>query len=295
MAVDLRALRTFLAVVEARSFSAAAQTLGYTQSAVSQQIASLERELGVALLSRRPVEPTRAGAALVEQGRDLVARAEAAAAQARRTAQAAGDHRPARVVVSPSAERALAGSRAIGATEWGSLEVCTSADAVSRLVRGQADLAVVDGITAPSDPLPLDRPLGLVIDVLAEASIDVLLAADHPLARREALDLAHLDHARWLDAAASGIPTAALEAAARRPLRRGLSYDGSSAATVAALVAAGAGLAAVPTGAAAYPGVVAVRLRAPALAHRIELWRHDADRAPVTRAAAALVGARSAG
>ena len=288
--MDFRAIRTLVAVVDERSFSGAAHVLGYTQSAVSQQVASLERELGVRLLSRRPVEPTPAGAVLAEQGRDLLARADAAAAQARRTAHESADHRPPRIAISSGGEPALVGVRSRGAASWGSLEVCGAADAVAALVRGRADLAVVDGITAPNDPLPLDRPLGLTIDVLSEAPVDVLLAADHPLAKRASLDLDHLDHARWLDAPACGIAASALEAVARRPLRRGLAYSGDSWATVAALVAAGAGLAAIPAGAPVHPGVVAVRLRTPTLTHRVELWRHDHDRAPVTQAAVELIG-----
>ncbi len=288
-AMDLRALRTLVAIVDERSFSAAAKTLGYTQSAVSQQISSLERELGVALLVRRPVAATPAGAVLVEQGRDLIARTEAAAAQARRTADAAVDARPARVVVSPGAEAALAACASSASGAWGSVAVGSAEEAVEALVRGVRDLAVVDGVTAPNDPLALDRPLGLTVDVIAERPVDVLMPADHPLAGRAELDLDHLDHARWLDAPACGIPTDTLAAVARRPLRRGLAYGGTSPDTRQALVAAGAGLAAVPAGTAHGPGVVAVRLCSPQLTHRVELWRHDHDRAPVLEAAADLV------
>ncbi|MBO9532052.1 MAG: LysR family transcriptional regulator [Solirubrobacteraceae bacterium] len=289
--MDLRALRTLVAVVDERSFSAAADELGYTQSAVSQQIASLERELGVALLSRRPVAPTPAGEALVEQARELSARAEAAAAQARRTAAAGVDERPARIAMSPAAESVLGGVACSGAAGWSTLDVLPAGDAVAALVRGHADLAVVDGVTAPADPLPLDRPLGLTVDLLAETAVDVLLPQDHPLARRAALTLDHLDHARWLIAPACGISADALEAVVRRPLRRGLAYGGSSTTTYCGLIASGAGLGAVPAGAPHGAGVVAVRLDGPQLTHRVELWRHSHDREPVTRAASRLVRA----
>jgi DNA-binding transcriptional LysR family regulator len=59
-------LRTFVLVLDLGSISAAADVLGYTQSAVSQQLAALERELGLPLVDRsqRPLRPTPAGATL---------------------------------------------------------------------------------------------------------------------------------------------------------------------------------------------------------------------------------------
>src|SRR5688572_1432476 len=78
--VDPHLLRTFVCVAELGSFSAAAQRLGYTQSAVSQHIAVLESDLGTALLQRRPVAPTPAGARLLEHAGPLLLRLAAARA-----------------------------------------------------------------------------------------------------------------------------------------------------------------------------------------------------------------------
>jgi DNA-binding transcriptional LysR family regulator len=63
---DLQRLRAFALVLDLGSISAAASVLGYTQSAVSQQLAALEREVGTALVDRaqRPLRATRAGASL---------------------------------------------------------------------------------------------------------------------------------------------------------------------------------------------------------------------------------------
>jgi DNA-binding transcriptional LysR family regulator len=60
---DVQRLRAFALVLDLGSISAAADVLGYTQSAVSQQLAALEREVGAALLDRsqRPLHATRAG------------------------------------------------------------------------------------------------------------------------------------------------------------------------------------------------------------------------------------------
>src|ERR671914_2598405 len=63
---DPHRLRAFALVLDLGSISAAAGVLGYTQSAVSQQLAALEREAGMALVDRsqRPLRATRAGTAL---------------------------------------------------------------------------------------------------------------------------------------------------------------------------------------------------------------------------------------
>ncbi len=72
--MDTRQLQAFCAVVERRSFSHAAERLGVTQPAVSLQVRSLEKRLGVQLLDRsgRRVEPTEAGARLYRNAQRLL-------------------------------------------------------------------------------------------------------------------------------------------------------------------------------------------------------------------------------
>src|SRR3954452_2294756 len=73
--MDTRQLAAFIAVVERRSFSQAAEQLGVTQPAVSLQIRSLEKRLGMQLLDRsgRLVEPTEAGRRLYRSAQRLLA------------------------------------------------------------------------------------------------------------------------------------------------------------------------------------------------------------------------------
>ncbi|WP_051325052.1 LysR family transcriptional regulator [Candidatus Solirubrobacter pratensis] len=84
-ALEVRHVRAFAAVVDEGTFSAAARELGYTQSAVSQQIGALERIVGAPVLhrppgGRRPLELTDAGRVVLAHARPLLARVRAAEA-----------------------------------------------------------------------------------------------------------------------------------------------------------------------------------------------------------------------
>src|SRR3954449_393000 len=76
--LDVRRLRVLREVAACGSFSAAAESLSFTQSAVSQQVAALERECATKLLERGPrgVRLTDAGRALVEHADAILARIE---------------------------------------------------------------------------------------------------------------------------------------------------------------------------------------------------------------------------
>src|SRR3954447_25185841 len=81
--LDVKRMRVLREVAAERSFSAAAQKLGYTQSAVSQQIAALEREAGSILIERNPRggRPTGAGEALARHAEKILARLAEAEAE----------------------------------------------------------------------------------------------------------------------------------------------------------------------------------------------------------------------
>lgn len=80
--LELRHLVAFDAVAREGTFAKAATHLGYTQSAVSQQIASLERHVGTAMFDRpggpRPVELTPAGELMLTHAREIIARVDVA-------------------------------------------------------------------------------------------------------------------------------------------------------------------------------------------------------------------------
>lgn len=85
--VEPRHLATLTALAESGSFKAAAARLGYAQSAVSQQVAQLERILGVAVVQRAPGQPmlalTDAGSIVVRHARGILGQLDAAVADLR--------------------------------------------------------------------------------------------------------------------------------------------------------------------------------------------------------------------
>ena len=81
--LDVRRMRVLREVAQRGSFSAAAEALSFTQSAVSQQIAALEREAGCKLVQRNPrgIRLTEAGEALVRHADAILARLSEAEAE----------------------------------------------------------------------------------------------------------------------------------------------------------------------------------------------------------------------
>ncbi|MBO1335515.1 LysR family transcriptional regulator [Streptomyces sp. VRA16 Mangrove soil] len=286
--MDPHLLRTYVTVARLASFSAAAQELGYTQSAVSQHIAALEQDLGAPLLTRRPVAPTPAGERLLEHAGPLLLRLDAARADVRRTAAApeAGLH----LAVTPTALRGRAA--ALLPHTGVRVRVLARAEIPAEVATGAADLGLVDGVAAPNDPLRLPDVAPLTTRGIAEEPVDVVLPAGHPLASRSGLRLGDLVDARWLDAPGAGVPLEQLRAAhGGGGFGAALRCDGTDVRTLLTLAAAGHGLTVLPASLAAdAPGTVAVPLVAPRLVHRTELVHTGTLRGPAERFVAALAG-----
>jgi DNA-binding transcriptional LysR family regulator len=290
--VDPHLLRTFVGVARRRSFSAAAEELGYTQSAVSQQIAVLESDLGVTLLTRRPVALTEAGERLLEHAGAILLRLRAARTDVTRAAAP-----PAAVVRLAAAPLAMGGADVAAAlmsirAEWPRTEVTVTVTGVEgvvdRLTRGAADLALADGVATPSDPLPAADAAPVTAVGLSETTAAVVLPAAHPLATRAVATLADLVDAWWVEAPGVGAGTQRLrDVAGLDGFPIGTRYSGHDVGTLLDLVAAGHGLSVLPRHVAArHPGVVAVPLAG--LVHRIELLHGVLPPGPVASLAALL-------
>ncbi|WP_406441907.1 LysR family transcriptional regulator [Streptomyces sp. NBC_00631] len=267
--MDPHLLRTYVTVARLASFSAAARELGYTQSAVSQHIATLEQDLGALLLTRRPVTPTTAGERLLEHAGPLLLRLEAARADVARMAAAPAPGLTLAATPAALTPAVLAALPAAGVT----LRVLPRDGIPAAVATGTAELGLLDGLAAPSDPLRLPDVAPLTTQGVAEEPVAVLLPAGHPLARRPGLRLADLADARWLDAPDAAPPLSQLRTATGGgAFRTALRYDGCDVRTLTALTAAGHGLTLLPLRTAGgIPGTVAVPVTAPRLVHRVEL------------------------
>ena len=190
---DVHRLRALALVLDLGSISAAASVLGYTQSAVSQQLAALEREVGAPLVERsqRPLRATRAGALLrphVERVLAALGGVDAAVEDLR------GGTPRLRVAAFPSALSSFV-PRAVRDLRRGHAQVVVQIlqlethEAVERVRGGEADLAVVHHM--PGSAVP--ETAGLRRRRLLVDHLHVVLPDGHRLARRDAVSLADLE------------------------------------------------------------------------------------------------------
>lgn len=272
--VELRDLRALVTVVRLGSFTRAAESLGYTQSAISQQVAALESELGAALVTRRPVRATAAGERLAEHAARVLLRIEVARSE---LVQLAGDEGPLAVAVTPlTAPRALARALRRLQSERPRLEAVIratdQAEAIAAVASGAVHGALVDGVTTPNEPLELVDP-GLVAQMrVAEAPLGVALAHGHPLLAKRTIDLDSLVDAPFVASPRLLDDGGRLADLARKHATSRVVYEGLDVATLLSLVAAGVGAALVPASTEVAPYGVGWRpLRSPHIVHRTEI------------------------
>jgi len=248
------------------SLSAAAEALSYTQSAISQQIATLEQETGMALLERRPrgVSLTAAGQTLVAHAEGILARLDTAEAALSAIAGLRGGRL--RMASFPSAGAtlmpvAIANFRA----EYPDVELTLAEgepeEIVPRLRAGELDLALLFEFEG-EESLPED----LARSPLLEDPMYLALPGEHPLAGRRRLRLSDLQEEAW-------VQTASASACARHVVRcchaagfePAVSFESDDYQTVQGLVAAGVGVALIPELAlSVVRGDVAIRALSPA-------------------------------
>ncbi|TDD58966.1 LysR family transcriptional regulator [Kribbella antibiotica] len=282
--IDLGRLRALHAVARYGSVNRAAEVLGYTPSAVSQQLAKLERETRTTLIERqgRGIVLTDAAqqlAATAARILELVEDAELTLEEQR--GEAIGTLR---IAAFPTAARGLlpaALSRLID--EHPGLDVRVDEtdpfEAVAAVNRGEVHIAVVHDWANT----PLALPEGLARVKLGSDPADVLVPASHRLAGKEFVRAEDLVGERWI----CQIPGSICHEWLMRTMRRAgvepdVAYSVAEYQTQLAMLARGIGIGLLPRlGRGPVPdGVVAVPLQ-PAPSRRIyAVWREIAARRP---------------
>ena len=245
--LDVRRLRVLREVALRGSIAGAAEALRFTPSAVSQQVAKLEREAGVALVERGPrsISLTPAGWRLVEHAEailDRLARAEIElrALAGKPPALRLGAITTAAVGIVPDA---LVRFGAVRPDVEVTVAEADPLASLARLPTREIDLAIVfeyDFVPLPADPR-------VVYEVLLEEPLRVVLPASHPLAQRRAVRLADLAEETWIRSTPRSschpFTERACRAAGFEPRIR---FEFDDYAAMQNLVASGAGVALAP-------------------------------------------------
>jgi DNA-binding transcriptional LysR family regulator len=274
-------LRVLAEVISRGSFSGAADSLSYTQSAVSQAIARLEAETGTPLVvrDRRGIRPTAAGATLAAHAETILAQIEAAEAELAAVLGVRGGRL--RMASFPSAGAtlmplAIATFRARHPDVALTLAEGEPEDIAPRLRAGEFDLALLFEF-----PGARDRPgAGLRNVTLFEDPMHVALPAEHPLATKRKLTLVDLRDEEWVQTSAD---TPCARHVVRSCLAAGFepkeTFESDDYETVQGLVAAGVGVALIPRLALTrvHPGIVV---------------RELAPRSPLRKVVASTTGGR---
>ncbi|MFF3396391.1 LysR family transcriptional regulator [Streptomyces sp. NPDC002669] len=295
--LNLERLRTLDAFARHGSVSGAAEGLHVTTSAVSQQMAKLEREVGQQLLAKngRGVRLTDAGRLLADHAARILSQVELAQSdiEAQR-GEVVGE-----ILLSafPTAARGLfpAALRTLR-TDHPELRVRTRElepeDGIRAVLRGDTDLAVV--LDWSNKRLPV--PGGLSKAELLDDAPDIAMPADHRFADRTEVDLEDFADDDWVSWPEGEFCYDWLMFTLRsKGIEPRIAHLAGEHHTQLALIAAGMGVCVAPRlGRGPVPeGVRLVPVRQKMRRHVHAVWRTDADRRPSIRAA---VGAlRAAG
>ncbi|WP_107656941.1 LysR family transcriptional regulator [Nocardia suismassiliense] len=245
--MELQQMRYVLAVAETNSFTRAAERCLVVQSALSHQIARLEKELGARLFERtsRRVRLTPAGAAFLPAARQCLDAADRAAAEVAAAVGEIRGHLAVGLIPTVTAvdiPEALRDFRARYPHVRISLRVGASDDLIDQVAHGTLDIAFL-GLPTTA------RPQGVAVHELARDRLVAVVAHDHPLAAEPTTDLRRLATEVFVDLpAGTAGRNQSDEAFAAAGLTRDVAFEVTTADYITRLVAPGLAVAMLPAG-----------------------------------------------
>lgn len=269
--IDAHRLRVFAAVVTAGSVNQAAQNLGFTPSAVSQQVTALQRETGLQLLERngRGIEPTALGRLLADEAGRVLERLSALDSFVRDLKSG----KIGRLSVSYFASAGAAWIPSVVATlglEFPDLRVDLRLFELADETQQAPDIEIYVESAVP------ESSRGYHTEPLLEEPYFAIVPAWHALADRGQVPLAELADEAWVDNdfARGACRQVVLEACASVGFSPGFHVETHDYATAISFVAAGVGITLVPRlgmGTSLPSGVVAVPVVDPTPTRRISV------------------------
>ncbi len=263
-ALDLQTVRVVRQVAEHGSLTAAAEALGYSQPAVSQQLRRFEERTGIAL-----VERVGRGIRLTQSGRVLARHANAVATALEAAAGELGEIRGlragrVRLVAFPSASATLVPRliAALAAAHPGVAVTYVEAEppeAVAAVRADSADLAITFSYPGDHDDPHKASARGLDVRAYGQEPIRLVLPTGHPAAASDVVDLAALGEDPWI----AGCPRCRghlLELAGAAGFTPRIAFETDNFVAVEGMVAQGLGVALLPALALAssprHPGII---------------------------------------
>lgn len=291
--MELRHLRYFVVVAEEGHFTRAAERLGMQQPPLSQQIRALEHELGFELFRRHPkgAALTAGGQVFLEEARAILSQLDTAVERAERASQGVEGALSIGFTSSAAAHHAIPALTRAYREQWPkvALEFCerNAAELTEAVAQGKLDIAFLRR--------PVSQPEGLTFHTLLEEEMLLVLPTGHAAiprhvaGTRPAVPLLALRDERFILVRRSGAPGMygnLIEACVQAGFVPHVAIEVERMLTNISLVAAGAGISAVPASMQGFhaQSVVycAIQDAPPTLAAPLTMmWRDDGQRPPV--------------
>jgi DNA-binding transcriptional LysR family regulator len=247
MDMELRHIKYFLAVAEEMNFTRAAKKVGIGQPPLSQQIRSLEEELGAPLFRRVPrgVELTDSGKVFLPEAEAILAQAERAKKIARRGARGELGNFRLGFTSSAAFTRIVQNTIRVFREDYPNVQLTLEEEDTTTLLEGLSEQTLDAAFVRPGR----NDPDGVQVHRLFEETMMIALPSGHPLVKASGLPLSALAKDRFLlfpRSAGPGFFDEIISACRRAGFEPRMGYEAPQITSVGNMIAAGLGVSIVP-------------------------------------------------